>query len=307
MSRFLDNKKFAFTIFDDTDDSTVENYLPVYSLLTDLGFRVTKSVWALENVPTARYKGGTLQDREYLRFVLALKSKGHEIALHNVRNFDAARAVVERGLAEFESRIGERPRAHANHSGNRDNLYWGPARLTNPVIRTFYNCATRFKHDGSFEGHVPGSDYFWGDICRERIDYVRNFVVGEINLDRVNPSMPYHNPAKPFVNLWFSSSEGRTVESFCDTIAETHQDRLEQEGGVCIMYTHFACGFSNGKLHPRFETLMRRLASKNGWFVPVSTLLDHMKGGRGRQTIPPGELASLERRWLAYKLRKGHS
>ena len=36
------------------------------------------------------------------------------------------------------------------------------------------------------------------------------------------------------------------------------------------MYPYFANGLcENGRSHPRFERLMRRLASKNGWFVPV--------------------------------------
>ena len=37
-------KRFAFTVFDDTDSATLENVSPVYALLRDLGFRTTKSV-----------------------------------------------------------------------------------------------------------------------------------------------------------------------------------------------------------------------------------------------------------------------
>jgi hypothetical protein len=36
MSRSPNNKKFAFTILDDTDLSTVENVSPVYRLLAEL-------------------------------------------------------------------------------------------------------------------------------------------------------------------------------------------------------------------------------------------------------------------------------
>ncbi|RZU38914.1 hypothetical protein BDD14_0222 [Edaphobacter modestus] len=40
------------------------------------------------------------------------------------------------------------------------------------------------------------------------------------------------------------------------------------------MYAHFACGFvKDGIVHARTEELLRRLAARNGWFVPVSTLL----------------------------------
>lgn len=303
MARFPGNKRFAFTVFDDTDNSAVKNVSPVYRFLDEIGMRTTKSVWVLPNVPGTMIGGSHLYDREYLSWVQRLE--GFEIALHNVRNADATRAVVEKGLREFENLLGFRPRAHANHSCNRENVYWGPARLSYRTTRALYNLATHFGCTSCYQGHQPNSEYFWGDICKERIDYVRNFVVKEINLDRVNPSMPYHNPAQPLVNFWFSSCEGATVDSFCDTLSEANQDRLEAESGVCIMYTHFASGFSvDGKLHPRFERLMRRLGKKDGWFVPVSTLLDNLRLQR-KDAILAGELAALEWRWLREKLRSG--
>jgi hypothetical protein len=305
MSKFPGNKRFAFTVFDDTDFSTVENVGPVYRFLSELGMRTTKSVWVLPKMPGAEIGGGTLYDRDYLRWVQKLD--GFEIALHNVRSGDAPRDLAERGFREFEDLLGFRPRTHANHLSNRENIYWGAARFSYRLPRTIYNLANRLRHMDWYQGHVPGSEYFWGDICKERIDYVRNFVVPEINLDRVNPSMPYHASAHPFVNFWFSSCEGGSVESFCETLSEANQDRLEAEGGVCIMYTHFGSSFwSDGKLHPKFERLMRRLAKKDGWFVPVSTLLDHLRLTRNHNgTIPPEELAQLERGWLAHKIYVG--
>lgn len=305
MAPFPDNKRFAFTIFDDTDRSTVENVAPVYRFLAELGMRTTKSVWVLPNVPGAVMGGANLHDAEYLRWVQKLD--GFEIALHNVRNGDAPRDVVERGFREFEDLLGFKPRIHVNHLSNRDNIYWGPARFSYRLPRAFYNVATRSRYKNAYQGHLASSEYFWGDICKERIDYVRNFVLPEINLDRVNPSMPYRTTAHPFVNFWFSSCEGGSLKTFCETLSEANQDRLEAEGGVCIMYTHFASGFwADGKLHPRFERLMRRLAGKNGWFVPVSTLLDYLRMKRNPSgAIPAGELAGLEYRWVAYKARVG--
>ena len=40
-----DNKKFAFTIFDDTDRANLENIKIVYDFLNKLGFKTTKSIW----------------------------------------------------------------------------------------------------------------------------------------------------------------------------------------------------------------------------------------------------------------------
>jgi hypothetical protein len=155
----------------------------------------------------------------------------------------------------------------------------------------------------AFEGHDPSTQFFWGDLCKERVDYVRNFVFREINLDGVNPTMPYHDPSRPFVKYWFSSCEGGNATSFCDTICEANQDRLEAEGGVCIMYTHLACGFATaGRVDSRAEQLLRRLADREGWFVPVSTLLDFLRDARQTTTISATELASMEWRWAIDKV-----
>jgi hypothetical protein len=296
MNRFPGNKKFAFAIHDDTDLSTVDNVAPIYHLLEELGMRTTKSVWPLASVPDGCHGGASLQESDYLNFVLELRDKGFEIALHGVRNHDANREAVERGLDEFHRLIGYNPRIHTNHSHNIENIYWGEARFNR--VRRLYRAAASFSGGPRFEGHTPESPYFWGDLCRDRIDYVRNFVFREVNLDRANPTMPYRDPLRPLVKYWFSSCYGENAASFCQTISEPHQDQLEAEGGVCIMYTHFACGFvKEGRVEARTERLLRRLAQGQGWFVPVSTVLDFLRVERGDPTITTAEFASLERRW----------
>jgi hypothetical protein len=270
--------------------------------------RTTKSVWPLSNSSGARIGGSTLDDKNYLDFVLALQRDGFEIALHNVRNDDAPREIIQRGIDRFEEVLGHSPRTHCNHDTNRENLYWGPTRIESALLRAAYNLATRLRYRHFYQGHLKDSAYFWGDLCKERISYVRNFVFDEINLDAINPTLPYHDPAKPFVNFWFSSSEGGSVDSFCRMLEEANQDKLEEEGGVCIMYTHFAKGFCEDRLiYPKFARLMRRLSEKNGWFVPVATLLDHLQSTRASSVITSAERTRLERRWFLSKLYKGTS
>ena len=298
MSRFPGNKKFAFSIFDDTDLSTLENVGPIYRLLEELGMHTTKSVWPLASVPGARFAGASLQDPEYCDFVLNLKNQGFEIALHNVRNADSTRGQVEHGLEEFRRLIGHYPRVQANHCSNQENVYWGAARFRT-VTSALYKIAARLTRSRQFAGHIDGSEFFWGDLCRKHIDYVRNLVFREINIQKINPSMPYHDPTKPLVNAWFSSADGGDREAFCTLLSESNQDRLEAEGGVCLVYTHFACGFSeNGQVDRRVEQLLRRLAQKNGWFVPVSQLLDFLREERGTLAISSAEIAAMERCWL---------
>lgn len=296
MNRFPASAKFAFSIFDDTDLSTVENVGPIYRLLSEIGMRTTKSVWPLASVAEAQVAGASLQDPDYLAFVLGLQRMGFEIALHNARNICSTRSEIRTGLDEFKRLMGHDPRVHTNHAGNRENLYWGPARFS--TVAPFYRAMTSL-HQRKFEGHIESSSYFWGDLCRERIEYVRNFVFREINLDRINPTMPYRDDRRPFVNMWFSSSEASDCATFCELLSEANQDRLEEEHGICIAYTHFACGFANdGVVHPRVEYLLRRLARKNGWFVPVSTLLDFVRQQRQTTSIPRAELEGMEREWL---------
>lgn len=296
MSRFPQNNKFAFAIHDDTDLSTVETVRPIYRLLEEIGMCTTKSVWPLASVPDGRHGGASLQDPEYLSFILELRDKGFEIALHGVRNHHATRDLVEKGFQEFHRLIGYDPRIHVNHSCNLDNIYWGEARFNR--LRRLYRLVSAVRSGRPFEGHAPESPHFWGDLCRDRIDYVRNFVFREVNLDRVNPTMPYRDPLRPFVKYWFSSCYGPDATSFCQTINEANQEQLEAEGGVCIMYTHFACGFvKDGRVQPRVEQLLRRLAQRQGWFVPVSTLLDFLRSERGDVTISPAEFSSMERHW----------
>jgi hypothetical protein len=303
---FPGNHSFAFSIFDDTDGSTVENTASVYKLLSGVGMRTTKSVWPLSCVPGAPFPGSTLQDAEYRDFVVNLKEDGFEIALHNVRNADSTRERVCEGLDIFQRTIGAMPRAHANHAFNRDNIYWGPERLSGRWTRWAYSLATQHRYESSYWGHVEGSPYFWGDICQQHLSYVRKFVFGEINLKAIDAAVPYHDSKKEFVRYWFNSSEGGNAARFCQLLSERNQDRLDSENGICVVYTHFAEGFvKGGCLNPRFEYLMRRLANKNGWFVPVSTLMDYLRAGNPRPELDDERRATLERRWLLHKFRIG--
>ena len=80
-------------------------------------------------------------------------------------------------------------------------------------------------------------------IIKGKIKYVRNYTFHNINTLQMNPAMPYHDFNKPYVNLWFSSSDGHDVNTFNNLLKEENLDRLEQEHGVCIIYTHFSNGF----------------------------------------------------------------
>jgi hypothetical protein len=210
------------------------------------------------------------------------------------------------GFEKFRAMFGCWPATMSHHYGCRECAYWGDERLTAGPHRFLYNAVTRWHNRGYFRGSIPGDALYCADLYQDRVKYVRNFVFPNINTLAACPFMPYHDPARPHVNSWYSSSLGHNVGSFVRTLSERNQDQLEAEGGACIMYAHFAYGFAEkGVLNPRFRELIQRLSKKNGWFVPVAALLDHINRERGPLTLGPAQRNALERRWLWYKIRSG--
>lgn len=302
-----EGKAFAFTVFDDTDLATIENVKPVYDLLADLGLRTTKSVWAVSAEGVPRIGGATCDDPDYRAWTLDLQAMGFEIGSHGASPGTTSRQGVIRSMDRFRRIYGHEPEVLANHSGCLESIYWGDARVGG-IPKLAYNLMTGFRRRGIFRGHREGDPLFWGDLCAERVRYVRNFTYADIDTLAACPVMPYHDPKRPYVKAWFASSEGAHIDEYTRCISEAAQDRLEESGGACIMYTHFASGFvRDGHLDPHFRRLMERLAERNGWFVPVSTLLDHLVAQRGITTLTAGERGALERRWLRSKIRVGYS
>ena len=183
------------------------------------------------------------------------------------------RRRVREGLNRFRDAFGADPKVHANHVGQREAVYWGPDRFDAPM-GWLYGAYRRSRRPEHYEGAKTGSPWFWGDLCRSRIRYVRNMVFREVNTLKADPLMPYRDPSRPLVEHWFSASYGATPDDFCEFLSEANQDRLVEEQGACIVYTHFGGRFT--PMSRRFEDLIRRVSSLPGWFVPVSTLLDYV-------------------------------
>jgi hypothetical protein len=301
-----EGKRFALTIFDDPDGQSLVQTKLIYSFLADLGLRTTIAVWPLGPTREPNSGGETCANPEYLKYVQHLQSSGFEVGYHNATLHSSTREETIRSLDLFREYFGADPSAMANHY-NEEAIYWGPARLTG-VRRSLYLALTRGgtadKHFGDVEGHPM----FWGDVCKARVRYCRNLVFADINTLRACPRMPYSDPLRPWVRKWYAASEAAQGPAFLKIIAEANQDRLEEQGGASILYTHFGHGFSNGKtLDPEFRRLMERVARKNGWFVPVSTLLDHLESLNGPAVLSSSERARLESRWLLEKVFRGTS
>ncbi len=298
-TNFPGGARFAFTVMDDTDVATVENVRPVYRLLEHLGMRTTKTVWPVACPEGSRnfFLSETMEDAHYREFVVDLRRRGFEIAFHGATMETSLRERTVEALRRFAEAFGAPPRVHANHASNRENLYWGAERLDDPVLRLAYRLVLP-EPRGHFEGHVPGSPYWWGDLVAEQIEYVRNLTFNEVNLLRINPSMPYRDPRRAWVRWWFSAADADGVDAFVSLLAEQNQERLEAEGGVCIVATHLGKGFcANGAVHPTVRRLLERLTSRPGWFPPVGTLLDFLRARRPDGRLPRREWRRMQWRW----------
>lgn len=302
LSPYPDGKMFAFTIVDDTDGSTLEGIRPVYEHLYALGLKTTKTVWVRppseqDAPPNAR--GDTLQHLEYRQYVETLQSRGFEIALHNVAGASSRRAEVISGIDEFREIFGHDPKIHIQHEKNRENVYFDVAQDERRLPPSFRSRPARAAHSlagrlfrrspagarSRFEccGEDPASAYFWGDVLKARIQYVRsNIFLNDLNTIRRSPQMPFSLRATPYVNYWFDSSNGGDRVRFNALLSERQIDRLVRENGCSILYTHFGRDFvteSTGRWELNAETSERleSMAGRNGgWFAPAGDILDRL-------------------------------
>ena len=308
---FPGGKRFAFTILDDTDVATVENVGPVYRLLAELGMRTTKTVWPLACPEGSRdfSSSQTLDDPEYLSFVLWLRDRGFEITWHGATMESSERARTALGLERFRQIFGAYPRIHVNHANNRENLYWGPERVDQPLLKAVIQRAQPTPA-GYFAGHDEESRFWWGDLCSSHVEYARNLTFDEVNLARVNPSMPYRDPARPLVRRWFSCSDAEDRDEFAELLRPDRQEKLEREGGWCIVATHLGKGFAkNGEVDRLVRRRLESMAARDGWFVPVGELLDWLHARRGTDQLPNDEWDRMQWRWardiVRRKVRQG--
>jgi hypothetical protein len=233
-----------------------------------------------------------------------LAAAGFEVAFHGATMESSRRGRTLEALEFMRSEFGRYPRLSCNHGQNRENIYWGSKRFHTTPLRMLIRILKRERGE-AFDGEQEGSMFFWGDVCRDVIQYVRNFTFQRLNMLDVDPDMPFHVATAPYVRYWFSTADAPDADAFNRLLSPRCIDRLEVEGGVCIVSTHFGKGFAKaGRVNPATEARLRHLADKAGWFVPVSDLLDRLlAAGRGR-TLAPREILRLELRFLTDRIRR---
>ena len=275
--RFPNNKKFAFTILDDTDDANVENIVPVYDFLTSKNIFVTKTVWPVPCPEGSRifFAGQTLGEKDYLKAVKRIIKQGHELAFHCATMESSERKRTKQAFEVLKKEFDLLPVLHCNHGQNLENIYWGYKRFSTAIFRLVY---AGLKRKYLFQGENSNSEYFWGDIYNAQIKFSRNFTFrNELNILKSNPEMPYLDSAKKMANYFFSTSDAPDVFAFNSLVTKKAIDRLENEAGLCILSTHLGKKYClNGKINENFRSIIEYISKKDGWFVPVTEILEYL-------------------------------
>jgi hypothetical protein len=225
--------------------------------------------------------GTTCENKDYLAYIQELHKRGFEIALHGVSGGNDYREETAAGYKKFEQLFGEYPKINIMHSNNLENVYWGTKVIESELLRKIIGIFHK-RANWPYSGEDPKSPFFWGDILKEKTKYVRLLGTSDINTLKFNPSMPYHDTNKPYVNYWFSFSDGYLRPWFKKLISDKNIAKLVAERGASIVYTHFAYFTKKDKsgIYRLDEDFKRQIAKisqqKDGWFVPVSVLLDRL-------------------------------
>lgn len=310
--RFPEGRLCAFGITDDADGATLEKVRIVYGFLDSLGMRSSRSVWVR---PASRRsgnpestgkacRGATLEDPAYLALVRSIRDAGHEICYHLASGGNNTRGENESALEFMRRELGSCPRLLINHGRNADAMYWGRSILGGglPGLIARIYCSDRS------EGEIPGSQWFWGDLCRRHIAYVRHLKSAEIDNLRLNPSMPYHLPGRPYVNRWFSCTDLSKPWLVRRILTPKAVDGLVRGRGACVAYAYLHdFVMPDGSIEPSFRRAAELLAGTPGcWSAPVSDILDRLESMRrvslamvdGTCTISNGGSEAVDDVWV---------
>ncbi|MBN1578270.1 MAG: hypothetical protein JW913_17045 [Chitinispirillaceae bacterium] len=273
----------GFCITDDTDAATFEGVKIVYDYLSRHGLLTTKTVWpfppkeksGIPATPGSTLRGITLEDAAYRSYCRELHAHGFEIALHGASAGNNKRESTAGAFALLEREFSRTP-VYICHSKNAENIYWGGKTIP------WKWCAGLAKIGGShvFSGEKEDSPYFWGDICFENVRFIRLFRTRNTNTLKTNPSMPYHDPRRPFVRGWFSA----TKRSFHDCTTPAALQKLKDEHGLTVLYQylHRYADHAAHAVDHRFAGAVERLTEdKSIWIRPAGTILTRLQQMQG--------------------------
>ena len=281
----------GFCITDDTDTATLDSVRAVYDTLHEHGVFATKTVWAfppeepcgVPGLPPSIQRGVTLADRGYRDYCASLAQRGFELTLHGATAGNNTRERTLRGFAALDE-IAPRSPVFICHAKNAENPYWQQHVVARGPLRSILN---GYAGQHRCSGEVPASPYFWGDVCLDRVRYIRLLRTRRIDTLAANPSMPYFEREKPFVRGWFSA----TKRSFRDVTADAALTALESAWGVCVLY-QYMCRYADpatGRATAAFTAGVQRLAQHaRVWKANTGAILNRLRLIQGVQLASQG-------------------
>ena len=292
-----EGKQFAFTVFDDADWETLENVGGVYSLLADCGLRTTKSCWVVRGDPDKGYAGGANRRRRRpLAMAAATCSRRDSRSAGTARTWHSLprRELTGRrwrSSPSFSAIIPSRPRI----TPVDEAIYWGSDRLTG--FHSFlYNLLTALSQQPASIAATSKATNTSGATCAGR-----RSSISAISSFRTSTRCGAARSCRTTTRTGRTSTIGLprpTAPRCSDLIAASPSGSRTswRRRGAPASCTPTSPTVSprGGKVDPQFEQLVRRLAAKNGWFVPVTTLLDYLLSVRRRHEITPVERRRLE-------------
>jgi hypothetical protein len=266
-------------VTDDTDTATMEQVRAVYDYLSEQRFLTTKTVWAfnpeegcgIPPLPDSALRGITLEDAEYRRYCLGLKSRGFEICLHGASAGNNRRDRQEMALDIMRKEFGS-PGTYICHAKNADNPYWEEQTTR---LWPFNILLGRFSQHRC-SGEDPASPYYWADLCYTCVEHIRLFRTRSTDTLAVNPSMPYYDPRKPLVRSWFSA----TKRALRDCATPRALEALRRGNGLTVLYQYmhrYADARTLRLSDDLTDAVQRILAAGDVLVAPVSTIMRRLR------------------------------
>lgn len=267
----------GIAIADDPDNGTFKAFRKVYDFLLDLRFPTTRAMWVYPNeqktgIPNldARFYAPLLTEKKCLDYCRKLHEHGFEICLHGASSGNNPREKTIEALHYLENNISGCT-SYICHSKNAENLYWDTKVAHLKILQYLLGLYT----SNHCFGEISCSPYFWGDVCREKIKYIRLFRTRSLNTLAFNPSMPYHIFDKPYVNFWYSATKGYIPNLF----KPENLEKLCEENGLGILYQYLHKYVdSSNEINPAVKEGLIRVAEHSKIIIkPVSWMLDRLK------------------------------
>jgi hypothetical protein len=273
----------GFTITDHTDGADFDSVKTMYGYLRQLGVLTTKTVWAfppiegcgLPQLDRSVLRGVTLQEPSYLQYCKDLNRCGYEICLHSASAGNSKREQTMRAFELVKSYF-RMEGTFVPHLKNTENLYAEELIAPPGVRRALLKSSSHF----TCCGELPGSEYFWGDLCLQHVRQMPLFRTRELNTLKVNPSMPSYDPQKPFVAGWFST----TRRSFVDCTTPTAMEALKRDNGLTVLHQYLHRWVDLQQQAPRAEfreAAERLVADTSVWVAVNAAIMSRLRAIQG--------------------------